>query len=70
MCSIGKGTLQNLAGWERLAFTGAVELWCCWALGQRRLRGRAATSTAYRNTERAQTCAGQHIVWQIWAYGS
>ena len=67
--------LQKSAGWERLRFTGVVELWCCWALGrrfglQRRLRWRAATSTAYRNTERAQTCVGQHVVWQIWAYDS
>ena len=57
--------LQKSAGWERLRFTGVVELWCCWAHGrrlQRRLRWRAATSTAYRNTERAQTCVGQHIV--------
>ena len=75
MCSLGKGILQNLAGWERLRFTGVVELWCYWTLGrrfglQRRLRWRAATSTAHRNTERAQACAGQHVVWQMWADGS
>ena len=65
--------LQISTGWERLRFTGVVELWRCWALGrrlQRRLRWRAATSTAHRHTERVQARMGQHVVWQIWAYNS
>ena len=73
MCSASKGVVYNSAGWERLRFTGVVELWCCWALGrrlQRRLRWRSPTSPAHRYTERVQARMGQHVVWQIWAYDS
>ena len=65
--------LQISTGWERLRFTGVVELLRHWALGrrlQRRLRWRAATSTTHSHTERVQARMGQHVVWQIWAYNS